>query len=282
MPIKYIKQIINQDFVYANNEISEYDIELVHDINNQSVSGTVTSFSATTVSTTGITLTFNYAWSKNGAEPFISNAGNINLVSVHMLAPNQNYYKPWRAVDLVSNVSTFLTTYSGTHTFTVTPSQLGIASFSNGLYYFEFRFIGHRAIYNILASLNITTVPTPTPTPTATIGPTPTPSPTVTPTPTPTSTPSGGSIIYVSTNRSFCTDFCNNNYLISMGVTTTAASASTLTIGDFIYGLGGNYWYAYAATSTDTATGIFKMAELDFSGQVVSIGQCSGPSCVIL
>jgi len=51
MSRKYIKQIINQDFVYPNNEVSEYDIELVQDFNSNIVSGTVTNFSATTVTT---------------------------------------------------------------------------------------------------------------------------------------------------------------------------------------------------------------------------------------
>jgi len=50
MPIKYIKQIINQDFVYPNNEVSEYDQEIVHDLNENSVSGTVVTLTATTAS----------------------------------------------------------------------------------------------------------------------------------------------------------------------------------------------------------------------------------------
>jgi len=55
MSNKYISQINKQNFVYPNNDIAEYDVDIIHDINNNSVSGTVTNFTATTVTTTGIT-----------------------------------------------------------------------------------------------------------------------------------------------------------------------------------------------------------------------------------
>ena len=193
MSYKYIPQLNNQNFIYPNNDLPEYDINIVHDINDNSVSGTVTNFSATTVASTGFTFTHDWSWSKNNAEPFISNSGNIHLLSVHMLAANQNYYKPWRCVDIVTNATTGLTGYSGTNTITVTPSQMGLSTFQYGNYYFEFRFIGAKSIYPVC----YTYVPTglPTPTPTATPGPTPdfpTPTPTATAGPTPTPTASGG------------------------------------------------------------------------------------------
>lgn len=192
MSRKYIKQIINQDFVYPNNEVSEYDIELVQDFNSNVVSGTVTNFSATTVTTSSITVVFSYTWSRNTAENWVRNGGTQALLSLHCMVPGQTYYKPWRIIQTASQLAPFSPTFTGTITATFTPSQFGLSSFTNGTYYFEIRFIGHLAIYPICASLNLTpvAVPTPTPTPTPTVTPTPTPTPTPGgPTPTPTATP---------------------------------------------------------------------------------------------
>lgn len=184
---KYIKQIINQDFVYPNADVSEYDIEIVHDINNNSVSGTVTNFTATTVNSTGITFSFSNTWSLNGAEPFVTDYNNLNYLSVHMMGPSQNYYKPFRCVASPVLNYTGQTSVSGTTTFSVLPAQLGLSSFTAGIYYFEVRMIGHRAVYPICVEYTVSTgVPTPTPTVTPTFTPTPTPTPPIgTPTPTP-------------------------------------------------------------------------------------------------
>jgi hypothetical protein len=182
MSRKYIKQINDLDFVYPNSRLAEYDVEIVHDINNNSVSGTVVSLSATTASSTGITFNLSYTWALNGAEPFIRNSNVLSLLSVHMLAPGQNYYKPWRITTTANSPNLNLTSTGATIPFTATPASAGVPSFQNGTYYFEVRFIGHRSIFPVCVQLNITTIPTPTPTPTAT----PTPTPTTTPTPTPT------------------------------------------------------------------------------------------------
>ena len=197
MSKKYIRQVINQNFVYPNNEVSEYDIDIIHDINNNSVSGTVNSFTATTITSSSITFSLNFTWNLNGAEPFIRNSTSaLSILSVHMLAPGQDYYKPWRLVMNQASNNTSLTTFTFTRIFTVTASQLGLTSFPDGTYYFEVRFIGHRAIYPVCLSLNIN-APTPTPTPTPTITRTPTPTitvtrtPDITTTPTPTLTPTG-------------------------------------------------------------------------------------------
>ena len=196
MSKKYIRQVINQDFVYPNNEVYEYDIDIVHDINDNSVSGTVTNFSATTFNASSIVLSFDWTWAKNNAEPFIASNGKLNLFSLHMMAEGQDYYKPFRLVDYEDTSSTGVTTASGTFTsVTITPSMLGLTSFFiSGTYYFEVRFIGHRAIYPVCLSLNLVPgTPTPTPTPTITATPTPTVTitrtPDVTTTPTPTLTP---------------------------------------------------------------------------------------------
>jgi hypothetical protein len=102
-----------------------------------------------------------------------------------MLAAGQDYFKPWRIVSSQSQTGSTITTYSGHTAFGVAPLSLGLTSFTNGTYYFEFRLVGANAIYPICQSYTVSTLPTPTPTPTP--SPTPTPiSPTATPTPTPT------------------------------------------------------------------------------------------------
>ena len=193
MSRKYIRQIVNRDFVYPNNEVSEYDVELVQDINSNVVSGTVTNFTATTITSSLITFRFDYSWALNNAEAWVRNANQLGVLSVHCMVPNQLYYKPWRIVDSISYNPPFLTSYTGTRSFNINPSYFGLTSFTNGTYYFEIRFIGHLAIDPICVQYNVvvpTATPTPTPTPTSTPTPTPTPTgPTATPTPTPTSTP---------------------------------------------------------------------------------------------
>ena len=158
MSRKYIRQIINRDFVYPNNEVSEYDIELVQELNSISVSGTVTNFTATTVTSTGMTFQHNFSWASNGAELWIRNSGVMAILSVHAMVPNQLYYKPWRVVDTVSVSAPYPSTFSATNTLTITPSQFGLTSFVNGTYYFEIRFIGHLAVDPICVSYTISTL----------------------------------------------------------------------------------------------------------------------------
>jgi hypothetical protein len=191
MSKKYISPVQNANFVYPNNDPTEYDIEIIHDINNNSVSGTVTNFSATTISTSAITFTFDYVWASNNAETFIRNAGTTGILSVHLMIPGQTMYKPFRIVYSKSETNPS-SPYSGTATFTTTPYVFGFNEFTSGDYYFEIRFIGHRAIFPVCQTYAVTMpvplspTPTPTPTPTQTSGLTPTP------TPTPTVTPSSG------------------------------------------------------------------------------------------
>lgn len=187
MSKKFIPQVDNLNFVYPNNDLAEYDVDIIHNINNNSVSGSVTTFSATTVTSTGITFTINLTWIKNNADVFINNRGYLEMLSIHMMAAGQEYYKPWR---LVYNYDSFNTTETSAviaGTITVRPSQVGLTSFTNGVYNFEVRFIGLKAIFPVARTLTISSItsPTPTPTPTLTATPTPTPTATATPTPTP-------------------------------------------------------------------------------------------------
>jgi len=137
-----------------------------------------------------------------------------------------------------------------------------------------------------------TQTPTQTSTPSTTPSHTPTSTPTATPTgtssgitPTPTPTPTqtlGIEIFTHGTVLATCSDFCNANYQIDVSTPATANYAS-LTFGDTIFGQGGVAGFvAYAATSTDTATGTFRIAEIDSSGEIIDILVCSGGSCVPL
>ena len=172
MSRKYIKEIINQNFIYPNNRISEYDIELVQDINDNSVSGSVDALTVTSSSSFGISLSMNYTWNLNGAERFIRNSNRMSILSVHAMSPNQLYFKPFRTVFEISISDTSLTTYSQTGvTFTIIPSDLGLSAFTEGTYNFEVRFIGHSSIYPICLTVPVTFTPTPTPTATPVPGP---------------------------------------------------------------------------------------------------------------
>jgi hypothetical protein len=197
MSRKYIKEIISQNFIYPNYKVSEYDIEMVHDINNNCPSGTVNSFSATTFNSSQLRIDYNLTWNLNGAEPFIINGSPATkYYSIHMMPAGQNYYTPWvtiagNEVEPTTSTGSTISSY-----VVVQPSQFGLASFQNGTYYFEVRFLGKRCVYPVSVTLNLTAT-TPTPTPTASVTPTPTPTRTPTPTPTstltPTPTPTGGS-----------------------------------------------------------------------------------------
>jgi hypothetical protein len=191
MSNKYIKQIDNDNFVFPNNTLAEYDVDIIHDLKEDSVQGVITGFSPLTFSGSpaNIGISFTYQWSLNGAEPFISNDNKLNVLSLHMQSPDRKFYKPWTCVGLVQDNNVNLTYKTDTFLVWVTPQMMGQTSFSSGTYYFEIRFLGHRAVFPISVAEPLA-LPTPTPTPSPTpTGPTPTPGG-ATPTPTPTSTPS--------------------------------------------------------------------------------------------
>lgn len=184
---KYIKQIDSNNFFYPNYEKAEYDVEIVHNINNNCVSGDVTNFSAVTISSSSLTFSIDSTWNLNGAEPFINDANDVVIYSIHMLAPSQVYFKPWRMIESrVVTGATGTTTFSETgKTFTVTSTQAGVSGFTNGTYYFEVRFIGHDCVYTECFNYEIV-FPSPTPSVTPSITPTmPPPTPSITPTPSP-------------------------------------------------------------------------------------------------
>jgi hypothetical protein len=154
---KYIPQINETNFVYPNFEIAEYDVDIIHNINNNSVSGTVNSLAVSgTARTTGMTLNANITWNRNNADVFLNNSNQLSFLSVHMMGPTQQYYKPWRLVKNDTTSSVTATTVNIVSVITVTPSQLGLTSFTSGTYNFEFRFIGLKSIFPVCRSLSIT------------------------------------------------------------------------------------------------------------------------------
>lgn len=168
MSKKYIGQVDNQNFIFPNHWVAEYDIDVLHDINDNCVSGTVNSFSVSNASATGITFSYNVTWTGNNALKYIRPDGNLSLWSLHLMGPTQNYYKPFRTVADGSTSTTTVNSYSQTGLITVTPAQLGLSSFTEATYYYEFRFIGSRCVYPVCGSIAVSFNPvTPTPTPTA-------------------------------------------------------------------------------------------------------------------
>ena len=183
MSKKYIGQITNTNFVYPNNKLAEYDVEIVHDLKEDSVTGTTTGFDMSYNTETGnIHFSFTYQWYLNNAEPYISNDNKLNVLSVHMMSNDKKYFKPWICVGLVQRDNTSLTYVTDTQNFIVSPAMVGQTSFTSGRYFVEVRMMGKRAVYplNYSDTVGVPVTPTPTPTPG---GPTPTPTPTSTPVP---------------------------------------------------------------------------------------------------
>jgi len=90
-------------------------------------------------------------------------------------------------------------------------------------------------------------------------------------------------VFFMSGVANSCNAFCNSNYLISSerGTTNNDAYAdvaeqdiiagSSLTPG----------WYAYAASSTNTNTGTFKLMQVDSNNQITTIAVCQQGACAV-
>jgi len=248
MSKQYISQITSQNFVYPNKILNEYDIEIIHKLQETEVSGDISGFTMT-LTGSSILVTFNYDWNLNGAEPFINNLGQLDAISVHMMEPSKSYYKPWRLIGFVQSSNINATSLSGSFSAVVSPSEMEVGAFTNGIYYFEIRFIGKRSIVPLCISSTFN-VNTPTPTPTHTVTPTATPTPTPTkgfveptPTPTPTLTPTSsqalasGCLIYLyyggTTNTEFLYRDCFGTVgtiYVPAGVTTTGCTDSSFEV----------------------------------------------------
>ena len=191
MSKKYIKQIDSHNFMYPNNVRAEYGIEIVHDLIEGQVSGNTTTPTLTN-SGGNISISFNYNWLLNCAEPFINNEGSLNLLTVYFQTPDNQYFNPWMNVFVLTSTNTNLTSTGGTINFVVTPDMVNQTSFSTtGNYSVTVQFISRRNVMDNKYFISYTPAgPTPTQTPT--------PTPSVTPgyTPTPTPTPSATSGLY--------------------------------------------------------------------------------------
>jgi len=183
---KYISQRDDTNFVYPNNDRTQYDVEIVHDVNDNYMTGCTASITSFTATTNNMSFTFSYYMDYNNADKYIDESGFLHTFSVHMLAPQQEYFKPWRCVYSDRNAITGNQIYSGSSsTFSISATNMGlpVSGFTSGTYYLEFRFIGKRVVIPVCLNVNVTSLPTPTPTATS-------PIPTATPTPTPTATTS--------------------------------------------------------------------------------------------
>jgi hypothetical protein len=188
MSKKYIKQTNSYNFIYPNNTVPEYDVEIIHNINDNAPTGTISSVSVSGVTISGMTLHWSGVWNLNDAEPFVQDNGSVSTISLHGMGPTQQYFKPFRLLeDYTTTSGTTTVTYTN-QILSLTPSMFGLTSFTNGTYNFEFRLVSKRAVLPICGSVVVSGLnpPTPTPTSTPTLTPTPTPTPTSSPTPTPT------------------------------------------------------------------------------------------------
>ena len=90
--------------------------------------------------------------------------------------------------------------------------------------------------------------------------------------------------IYLSTVTVTCDDFCGGqNYnIVTQKTTVQNHSFINITLGDDIFGsVISDGYYAYAASITDTSTGVYRIMEV-VNNEVVSILACSSGQCVPL
>jgi len=89
--------------------------------------------------------------------------------------------------------------------------------------------------------------------------------------------------IYISGMQAACTTFCDgvNRTIPTIKQTTNCKTYAGIAPGDVILGSTvAAGWYAYAATSTDTNTGPFRMMQIGAGNEILSIQECSGVNCV--
>ena len=285
---KYIPQATYVDFVYPNNNKAQYDVnDVVQNINSNIVSGTVTNFVATLVGGQ-LQVDFNYTWSKNGAEIFTNQAGDINILSVHVMPAGVTYFKPWRCVDNLDAVSGS-TAASGVYSNTFSASLLGMPSLTYGTYYFEIRMIGALENYIITQQYSVSPPPSLSPTPTKTITPTPsvTNTPGLSPSATATVTPTATPTMTVTPTPSATPPGTYFTYNITAGYPSSSAACLEGTAVTQIYGavalfLDNPIFYSTPYLSTPYAggslfyknTGTNEWTQIDNSGNNIAEGNC--------
>jgi len=163
MSKRYIPQTPNNDFVYPNNDKVEYDINIVHEINDNTVSGSISGLTLS-IDGSNLVLGYQYTWNKNDAQVWVRESGRLGVLSVHMLAPGQEYFSAWRMVDSRSVFNPTVDVATGNVNLAIAPSSFGLSIWPEGDYLFEFRFIGLKQNYVICETATVGARPTPTPT----------------------------------------------------------------------------------------------------------------------
>jgi hypothetical protein len=157
MSTKYIPQLNNENFVYPNYDLAEYDVNIIQDLNENSVTGAVTNFVFVSGTTSGLTFQYSANWSLNNATPMYNQSRSSILAwSIHCMPAGYNYFKPWRTISFLSTSIGNTTTSVTNQNFNVSAQRAGVPSFTSGTYYFEFRFIGEKAIFPVCQTLSIT------------------------------------------------------------------------------------------------------------------------------
>ena len=164
MSRKYITNQQDINFIYPNKVINQYDCEIIHDINENCVTGTITNFTATTIASSGMTISFDYTWNLNGADRMLNWTDDATMIlSLHgMNTPTnaygspQGYYNPWRMLyHLTGTTST--TSMSGTiNTGVISAAMFGLTTLptSSTAYEFEIRMISKNCILPICQTLS--------------------------------------------------------------------------------------------------------------------------------
>jgi len=179
---RYIKQIDRENFVYPNNSVSNYDNEIIHEVNDNNPTGIINSIDNIVITPASLSFDVNWSYVRNNSELFQNIDGSYTIVSFHLLAPDQIYFKPWKYIGSIKTSDSSITGNTQTTSFSIITTDFGVTGFTSGEYYLETRFIGKRSIEPVCSIFDTTVAPvTPTPNPTSGLTPTPTPTPTVTP-----------------------------------------------------------------------------------------------------
>ena len=162
---KYITNQQDINYVYPNNIINQYDVEIVHDVNDNCVTGTVTNFSGITYNPILLTIRFDYTWNLNGAERMLNYNDSATMVlSVHgMNTPTniygspQGYFNPWRMLVHLTGTTNATTQTVTALTTSFTPAMFGLVTFpaSPATFEFEIRMISKNCVLPICQTLTI-------------------------------------------------------------------------------------------------------------------------------
>lgn len=156
---KYISNQQDINYIYPNNVINQYDVEIVHDINENCVTGTVTNFAGSSYSSTGLTITFDYTWNLNGAERMLNWTNDSTMVlSLHgmntpanIYGTSQGYFNPWRMVYHITGTTTTTSQSGSVNTGVLTPAMFGLTTFPipHTMFEFEIRMISKNCVLPI-------------------------------------------------------------------------------------------------------------------------------------